>query len=378
MGSDESTDQQTDGESTDEGSSDATEGESTDDGFVEATDSEATDEASDGTDVGSTDESADETDGQGGETDADAGAEVELERLIDDPLADFPERISRTGIYPDPGRRSEIAVEAFEYVPRFPLWSNGLAKQRGIVLPPGETLTLSEGQFEFPMGTLIYKTFAGEDSVVETRLLRRTDDDWDYAVYRWDEQGQDAELLDGRKDIETSAETEWGEVQHTIPGRLTCRQCHESSTSFVLGFQPEQLLDADGGLEQLQQLQEAGFLAEVPEVSDPVADVEGLTKDVLGYFLGNCTHCHNGENGIASSYDMRPAAALDNLVGQPTESSATAVGTRVVPGDPSQSVMFAAVSGETDDPEVKLMPPVGVNFIDPEGVELLRRWIESL
>jgi hypothetical protein len=173
-------------------------------------------------------------------------------------------------------------------------------------------------------------------------------------------------------------QTEWGEVSHVVPGRLTCRQCHESSTSFVLGFQPEQLLDAEAGFDQLTALQEAAVIDEVPEVSDPVADYDDLTKDVLGYFVGNCAHCHNGKNGIASSYDLRPGVALENIIDQPTQSSASAAGTRVVPGNPEDSILFLAFSGETEDPEVKLMPPVGVSLVDPEGVQLVRAWIEAL
>ncbi len=365
---------------------------STTDETDESTDSASTDSAStdgeesDGdettdveTDVGETDETdAAPTDGPGTDTDGPDASGPEIERWLDDPLNDFPERLSDTGIYPDLDDRSTIAVEAFEYVPRFPLWSDGLHKQRGIVVPEGESLVEVEGQYEFPDGTVIYKTFSTDTAPIETRFLRRAGGDWDYAVYLWNEEASEAELLDGRTDVLVDVQTEWGEVSHVVPGRLTCRQCHESSTSFVLGFQPQQLLDAAAGFDQLTALQDAAVIEEVPEVSDPVADYDGLTKDVLGYFVGNCAHCHNGENGIASSYDLRPGAALENIIDQPTQSSASATGTRVVPGNPDASILFAAFSGETEDPEVKLMPPVGVSLVDPEGVQLVRAWIEAL
>lgn len=44
---------------------------------------------------------------------------------------------------------------------------------------------------------------------------------------------------------------------------------------------------------------------------------------------------------------------LANIVNQPTASSASAAGIRVIPGDPEHSVLFLAVSAETTDPSIK-------------------------
>ena len=102
-----------------------------------------------------------------------------------------------------------------------------------------------------------------------------------------------------------------------------------------------------------------------------------LTSQVLGYLVGNCTHCHNGTNGAASSFDLRPEVALRNLIDQPTASSATADGIRVVPGEPEQSVLYLAVRGGSDF-EVKDMPPLGVARRDDAAIQLLRNWILEL
>jgi hypothetical protein len=138
------------------------------------------------------------------------------------------------------------------------------------------------------------------------------------------------------------------------------------------------------GINELQ-LAASGSLSELaarlePAPREPHAELPAhgpLTTRVLGYLVGNCVHCHNGSNGAASSFDLRPEQALANLVERPTESSATADGIRVVPGNPAESVMFLGVQGASDL-EVKDMPPLGVALRDASAVELLRDWITAL
>ncbi len=44
----------------------------------------------------------------------------------------------------------------------------------------------------------------------------------------------------------------------------------------------------------------------------------------------------------------------------------------------ASSILFQAFSGETDDPEVGDMPPLGIDRRDAEAIEVLRGWIASL
>jgi hypothetical protein len=115
-------------------------------------------------------------------------------------------------------------------------------------------------------------------------------------------------------------------------------------------------------------------------VSEPPAALPAygpLTTSVLGYFAGNCVHCHNGTNGAASSFDLRPDVALSNVIDQPTASSATADGIRVFPGKPADSILYLGVKGGTEL-EVKDMPPLGVALRDEGAVQLLNDWITAL
>ena len=331
-------------------------------------------------------EGADGTDGGTDGTDdgTDDGLAVPEGSLLADPLAPLPMMLSDVGLFPDPAARDAVVDVAFAYAPRWPLWSGGSTKQRWLVLPPDTTIDNGDPQaWAYPAGSLLFKSFADGDTPLETRLLRKqADGTWEYATYQWNEAADDAVLLDG--DFEVVLEL-GDDRQHTIPSTLMCRECHESSPHPVLGDEELQLSTAaDGGPSPLSRLAEAGLLAApVPATPRTVADhVDATLPDgaeaVLGDFVGNCLHCHNGTDGASSSFDLDPAVALANTIDQPTESSASAVGTRIVPGDPAASVLFAAVSGESDDPELEPMPPVAIDQRDEQAIERLRAFILGL
>jgi hypothetical protein len=207
---------------------------------------------------------------------------------------------------------------------------------------------------------------------VETRLIFRRASGWDYAVYQWQESGADAELLEGNW-VEQVLELEDGRA-YTIPARLDCRTCHETSESTtgtpVLGITSYQLTN---------DLAESSIFDEEPNV----ADVDGESAEetlALGYFVGNCISCHDGGRTDNSAFSLYPELARVNTVGVATEGE-TAPGVRVVAGDPSQSVLYEAVveaplPGYTG--AYKEMPPLGLDRADPEASEILGNWISGL
>lgn len=304
----------------------------------------------------------------GGCGDSDAAA-----TWLDDPGDALPSRLSQLGAYEDDLAQRKPAARAIEFTPAWPLWSSGSDKQRLLVVPAGETVDITDPAVpRFPPGTVLLKTFGYESGPVETRVLwAQPDGAWAYETYRWDEDGADATLLDGKR--ETVVQTALG--AHSIPSRLQCRECHETAPSPVLGLRSLQWPDV------LPQLQAAGVVqGSVPEAPRRVADAapDEATASVLGDFVGNCLHCHNGSDADNASFDLDPAVALDNTVGVETQSSASAAGVRIVPGQPGSSILFLAVSGEHEDPEIESMPPVGIDRIDPDMVDRLRALIEGL
>lgn len=252
--------------------------------------------------------------------------------MIDDPLQDFPGTVGGLGLDQGDG----VHPRATFYEPEWPLWSSGSDKTRWVVLPEGQTV---DDDGAFPIGTLFFKRFAYDDKTVETRVMRLGYLGWEFASYKgswlWD------------ADYGDVARTSAGD--HTLPARLECRSCHESSPDRVLGWDQAQV-DHD----------------------DPQA------RAVLGYLQGNCVSCHNGSGGPSSSFSMLPDDAFDELIGVPTESSGSASGLRVDPGSPETSVLFLGLSQQTDDPEIEPMPPLGIDRVDQDGVALMRAWIESL
>ena len=313
----------------------------------------------------------------------DAPARPNVLRLTD-PRLELPQKFSQVGLYTGaalPPAFLDAPRPALPYEPGYPLWSDGGDKYRAIVLPEGASIDASDRKnYVFPVGTLIFKTFAyktpnsPDDAVpVETRLLRLRDDGWELGAYGWADDASDAELLDLKQTRTRDVLGRDGQVvAHAIPNRLDCRQCHESSANEVLGITELQLVKS-GSLSKLGS-------AVDPQPSAPYAALPQhgpLTTAVLGYFVGNCVHCHNGGNGAASSFDLRPDVALANLIDQPTTSSATADGPRVAPGKPDESILFLGVQGGSAL-EVKDMPPVGVALRDTDAVQLLKDWISAL
>ena len=305
--------------------------------------------------------------------------------------AALPAALSELGLYPVAGDLETVAAEAVVYAPVWPLWSNGFAKHRYVAVPPGTAIdTADDEAWVVPVGTLMFKTFTGEDASfpgghrpLETRVLRKTEDNVEYAVYLWDADGLDATLLDMKAPLPVEApDGAGGTFEHVIPSKLQCRKCHESHPQRVLGIRARQLVDAaaDEPEAELAALVEAGVLARAEDAAPaPAVDHDDpLTRDVLGYLLSNCVHCHNGSDGPSSSYDLAPAVALEVLIDQPTEHIASADGIRVVPGDPEASVLWQAMTGEDNAAEAKPMPPVGVQVVDQDGLELVAAWILSL
>jgi hypothetical protein len=137
----------------------------------------------------------------------------------------------------------------------------------------------------------------------------------------------------------------------------------------------------------LQEVIAKGWLSQPP--TPPflaINDTNMLQRQVKEWIHGNCAHCHNGEPVLEPgarypSLDLRHDKFMDSAINQPTMTVGTAVGTRIVPGQPLRSILFLAVEGEMNsamNTQVKIMPPVGVNVTDSQAIARLRQWIMSL
>ena len=289
--------------------------------------------------------------------------------FFDDPTGALPDRLSALDLHPDRPPPPELRA----YDPVWPLWSSGSDKARLMFLP-GPIDTTAPQAWEFPIGTVLFKTFAYAHRPVETRVVRRLATRWSYDVYLWSDDGADADLLPLDTSVQVDLVDEGGHaIAHRVPNRLDCRTCHESAPHPVLGVSELQLDD-----DALAALDADGLRSAPSPAPARIRHDDPTTRDVLGLLHGNCVHCHNGTTGVSASFDLRHPVALANTVNQPTASSASAAGIRVVPRAPQDSILFLAFSGETSDPEVKTMPPLGIDRRDTAGIELVRRWITEL
>jgi len=291
----------------------------------------------------------------------------------------LPERLSQVGLFSDVEARVP-APDLRPYTPLHPLWSNGADKERLLYLPPGGRIEPGDDGFDFPVGTVLAKTFTLPDLEgrlgtvpIETRLLYRTRTRWSYAEYVWSADGSDADLLErdwaalGLRLTDAAGQT----FRYTLPGAVDCESCHGApGDSPVLGISRWQ-----------QPPEVADLYSRPPETAELPARTP-LEGEVIGYVQGNCAFCHHGRRtGDNASFSLLPQDFVANTVNRETESSASGVGVRVVPGDADGSAVFQAVV-EARSPDytgdLKPMPPVGIERIDPRAERILRAWIEAL
>jgi mono/diheme cytochrome c family protein len=329
-------------------------------------------------------------DGGGGDGDAgDAGTESILPALLEDPTLPLPEHPHEEGLLPEAAALEDIHPLARLYVPRHELWSNGSIKIRHLALPPGTQVDTSDrARWSYPRGTMIFKTFAypdpngSDDPIpVETRIMRKGDDGWGFDVYQW-QGGAEPVLLPLDAPVPVPVVGPGGEeIIHEIPNRFDCRTCHEATHHEVLGLSELQLHhDPDGvGESLLETLHAEGWLSGIPP-QDPaeINHPDALTREVLGYAMGNCVHCHNDSARARSSLDLGPEVFLEETIHRPTEGSGTAAGVRVVPGDPEGSILYQSMTWTDEQLGIRPMPPVGVQRLDDTGIALVHDWIASL
>ena len=307
-------------------------------------------------------------------TDSSSAAGDPPPRWLDDTTAPPPALLSGVGLFDAVATRA-VRADLALYTPRFPLYSDGLDKERLVYLPPGAAIDPTGPTWTFPVGTVFAKTFVEGGTPIESRLLFRRADAWAYAAYAWRADGSDADLLEGNAGnwAALPVTTPTG-ATHDIPSRLDCRSCHETHAEVaghpVLGVSALQV--------------DAAFAASAAFATPPaVVNVEGRTPAetvALGYFVGNCLSCHTGGEATNASFSLAPSDAITTTVNVPTESE-TGEGIRVVPGDPEASVLFVSVVlARRPDYEgpFKAMPPVGSRSSDPTIEAPLRAWIEGL
>ncbi|HVY25346.1 MAG TPA: hypothetical protein VHB79_02300 [Polyangiaceae bacterium] len=344
--------------------------------------------------------------------------------LFCNPLQPMPKTLKETGLFPAAPSFDEHPASLRAFTPFPALWSDGMHKQRYLLLPPGQKIDNSNPtSWVFPVGTVLVKNFlddggpGGAQRIVETRVIRRVGDataftEYDYYLYRWNPEGTDAELLVDDRNGDSSASVnvpitinhladgaplvinEGKPFDHALPSRDMCSDCHhENGNTYqtFVGFDEIRLntkLSASDTMTQLERFLADGVFMYAP-TAPPRAIVETDPKllSVEQFVLGNCVHCHNEKGKV---FDLAPEVFVQNTVGQKTNAQSVeppAGWLRVFPGEPEKSVVFVqARRSPLPEPtleggdRLRPMPPMGVNDLapDPNGIAALKDWITSL
>ncbi len=278
-----------------------------------------------------------------------------------------------------------------------PLWTDGAIKHRFMVIPPGQTIGIdADGLLEFPLGTILLKFFSFEDGTerraVETRVMVLREFGWQFHSYRWNDEGDDAEVLDsGAVDmLQLDEHGTVTELEYTWPSRGNCKVCHGLGRSNALGPRIAQLdrefdygpasanqLDALAGVGMFSNpIPDAQAIPRIAAPDDPGADLESRAR---AYLHGNCGHCHFPGGWVPAdlTMDLRGTTPLadTNTCGVATQYfNAWVEGeTRIVAGAPEDSVIWQRINQRG----FGQMPPLATVRVDPHA-SVVRDWIASL
>ncbi len=340
-----------------------------------------------------------------------------------------PRTLAEYRLFLDAGARAPNA-RVTPYALNTELYSDGALKFRYVYIPEGRQAHYSaDDVFEFPVGTVLVKTFAFAEDMrspgenvrfLETRLLIRRETGWIALPYVWNEAQTEARLSVIGADVPVSFTDEEGQaiaLDWAVPNVNQCAGCHAregGSAVLPLGPSARNLnrkyidpleFDDDffetGHVSSLNQLfawTTMGILAAAPDPppSHPRSRTEPTAARVpnaydasdgtlehraRAYLDVNCAHCHN-PNGPAhtSGLDLRWSQSDPTLWGVLKRPVAAGRGSAgfdfsIEPGHPERSILLHRM--ESTDPGV-MMPELGRQRVDERAVALIRDWIAGM
>jgi len=290
--------------------------------------------------------------------------------------------LAETGLYSDPASRA-LAANLLPFSPNHVLWSDGAEKRRWIALPKDTQIDSQDlDHWVFPIGTRLWKEFSRGGVRLETRLIERygsgREDFW-MGTFVWNAEQTDAVFVEnGQADLLGTA--------HDAPAQKQCWSCHQGEPGRALGFSALQLAGAGPGM-RLEALVRGDLLSHPPTRTDFHPPGEPAVAAALGYLHANCGTCHNRNGTSWPDAQMDLRLTVDDFTPAMTAAYRTTIGqgiqawrnpaftTRVVAGDPDRSALMFRMKARGSKDQ---MPSLATEMIDPAGVELVQRWIESL
>lgn len=207
-------------------------------------------------------------------------------------------KLSDYGLFKDAAAREPAdGVTPYDLVN--PLFSDHANKHRLVYVPANKSAAYNaDGVLDFPVGTVLVKTFAFAPDMreptkgeryVETRLLIRKADAWVAYPYVWNAEGTDAVYspVGAKQVINTiTPEGEAVAINYAVPNKNQCKECHSKDKVLTpIGPTARNLNHVGpGGVEQLADWVKRGLLAEAPADAPkaPPAFGDGLLQDQIG------------------------------------------------------------------------------------------------
>jgi uncharacterized repeat protein (TIGR03806 family) len=322
------------------------------------------------------------------------------------PQAQPFERISQYLLFEGNPALQRAAAEVIPYDLNSALFSDYAEKYRFIKLPPDTHATYSpEEVFEFPVGTVIAKTFAfprdARDPsrgrrLIETRILKREPDGWVGLPYIWNPEQTEA-ILDVAGDtrdvswVHTDGRTRTD--NYIIPNANQCKGCHKAGEIMKPIGPKARNLNRDfaysGGTEnQLTFWARRGALEGAPETAaaprlaawdDPKSGT--LDARARAWLEINCAHCHSPDGPARNSgLDLLASQRNPTAFGINKPPVAAGIGSGglafdIVPGRPDKSILAFRIA--STHPGI-MMPELGKRLVHEEGVTLIREWIAAM
>jgi uncharacterized repeat protein (TIGR03806 family) len=346
---------------------------------------------------------------------------------------EIPERLSDWRLLYVDEKKLRLNDRVVPYDLNTPLFSDYALKLRTVWVPPGTSARYRDDhEFEFPVGTIISKTFHYErvdddakgvvrviradreatlDSSValdlneyflaETRLLVRYEEGWKALPYVWNEKQDEAflELAGDLFSLELAAASgDCESIAYIVPDTNQCAGCHMpdhgSKALRPLGPKARQLNRdysyISGSENQLAYWLRMGLLDGID--SSEIASAPGianwsdpgdatLESRARAYLDVNCGHCHNPDGAAdTSALNLNIEVPVNRSFGvcKPPVAVGRGSGNRaydIYPGRAEESILLYRM--QESDPAIA-MPELGRVTNHDEGIAVIRDWINSL
>lgn len=329
------------------------------------------------------------------------------------PALVVPSKLSGLGLFqavPIVDGVLQLAPDLVPYALATELFSDYAVKTRTLRIPEGAAGWSDTEVLDFPVGTVITKTFAYPADfraptqnirVLETRLLVRQPTGWEAFPFVWDMAQQEATFAPGGRVLDVAfigADGGTVETTYAVPSKNQCQECHH-----LVGAPGAQVLTpigpkarnlnfetTVGGVRQnqLERLAGLGKLLGLPPASQrprairAFVPADGTLEERARTFLDvNCAHCHRREAtaGDTSQLFLDLANADRFNLGEckrPGSAGNEVGGTfDIVPGDHTRSILWFRFQTTQSG---KMMPAIGRTLRFDEGADLLAAWIDAL